>query len=263
MDDTYQIYVNRVARMTLPEAHKSQAQHIQASPKFQKQADGTVEPVSFPGYSVITPPWAEETRNQAFYERLQAFQQQVLKQLQPDLLNPVPANSFHMTLADLIWNDAYRHAHDADPEFDAKLRDRISESFDKCQHLVQSEKLICWQAIGLFVRTRAVGVCLVPRNEDSYNRVVQLRRAIYQNSALMALGVEQQYHFTAHVTLGYFTDAVSDVDREPVGQTLIDLNQQWLDIEEPQDLQIHRAELRKFEDMTQYHRTDDFPVLEF
>ncbi|MEO1378556.1 MAG: DUF1868 domain-containing protein, partial [Cyanobacteria bacterium J06635_10] len=34
MDDNYQTYMNRVARMTLPEAYASQVQYLKESPKF-------------------------------------------------------------------------------------------------------------------------------------------------------------------------------------------------------------------------------------
>ncbi|HLO47612.1 MAG TPA: DUF1868 domain-containing protein, partial [Kamptonema sp.] len=37
MDDTYQAYVNRAARLTLLDTYKSQVEHIQESPKFKLQ----------------------------------------------------------------------------------------------------------------------------------------------------------------------------------------------------------------------------------
>lgn len=257
MDDTYQIYVNRVARMTLLEAYQAQAQHIQSSPKFQQQPDGTFEPVSFPGYSIITPPWVEDAENSGFYERLQEFQQQILAQSPPGLVIPLPPDSFHMTLADLIWDSAYRHAIE-NPDFEGSLRDRIAQSFQQVQ---ASGDPIYWQVLGLMVMPRAIGVCLAPKDEGSYDRVSQLRRAVYQNLDLMALGIEQQYHFTAHITLGYFGD-VSGVDRATISQTLGNLTQGWID-SSPEALLIDRAELRKFDDMTCYYRQPDFPILEF
>ena len=78
MDDNYQIYLNRVARMTLPEAYKSQIQHIQESSKFQPTSDGKREVAPFPGYTIITPPGEEDKQNSAFYEKLQDYQQQLL-----------------------------------------------------------------------------------------------------------------------------------------------------------------------------------------
>lgn len=246
--------------MTLPEAYQSQVQHIQPSPKFQRQPSGAFQPVSFPGYSVITPPWTEDLENAEFYQGIQTLQQQITAQLSPDLVVPIPPDSFHVTLADLIWDSAYHHASEK-PEFDQQLRDRISESMQRYSPLEKTP--VYWQALGLVVMPRAIGVCLVPKDEKSYQQVLELRRNLYQNLDLMALGIEQQYHFTAHITLGYFGESAIDGDRNAIGQMLNTLTQEWLNSGAPQALQIHRAELRKFDDMTCYYREADWPVLEF
>jgi hypothetical protein len=261
LDDTYQVYVNRVARMTLPESYRSQVQHIQASPKFQQYPGGDAKPVPFPGYSVITPPWVDDAKNEEFYRWLQTYQQQLLQQVEPGVVVPVPADSFHLTLADLIWDSAYHHAKE-NPDFETKLREQIAQSFEQSQPLVQGEGQVLWQALGLIVMTRAIGVCLVPADESSYQRVLHMRRSIYQNSNLMGLGIEQQYHFTAHITLGYFGTGSIQADRDRLGQALNDLNQQQLE-SGTQKLWVHRAELRKFDDMTRYYREADWSALEF
>lgn len=246
----------------MPETYQSQAQYIQLSPKFEQQPDGQILPTPFPGYTVITPPWNEDDKNAAVYSHLKQYQQQLLEKLEPNLLIPVPAQSFHFTLADLIWAGSFRHACE-DPAFEQQLHDRVAQSFRKSQPLVQSDKPIHWQIIGLFLRTRALGVCLVPRDEDSYDRVVALRRTVYQNSDLIALGVEQQYNFTAHITLGYFGEAANTADRDRLGQILIDLNNHWLETDQTHDVCVHRAELRKFEDMTEYQRDSTWPAVNF
>ncbi|HEY9645705.1 MAG TPA: hypothetical protein V6C88_05005 [Chroococcidiopsis sp.] len=263
MDDSYQTYINRVARLTLPEAYKSQAQHTHTSPKFQRSSTSAAyEAIAFPGYSVITPPWVEETENQAFYEHLGTFQKQLVETLSPDVLIPLPPDSFHMTLADLIWDSSYRHA-DENPDFQTKLRDRIQQSFEQCRGKVHIGQPSYWQIMGLVLMPRALGVCLAPKDEDSYNRLLHLRRAIYQQPELFALGVEQQYHFTAHITLGYFGEGMAQLDRDAFSETINALNLSWLDLEMRQPFLVHRAELRKFDDMTRYYREPDWPALSF
>ncbi len=215
----------------------------------------------FPGYTVITPPWEEDAENSAFYQNLQACQEQVLQQLDENLLVPVPPDSFHVTLADLIWDSAYRHAVDENPQFETQLYSAMAQSFEKCKSLVTGSNPIRWQLLGLHIMPRALGVCLLPADEDAYDRILQLRRCIYQNHDLIALGIEQQYHFTAHVTLGYFGDVSPELDRERVSATISQLNDQWL--ENSQELWVHWAELRKFDDMTRYYRQPDWPILEF
>lgn len=258
MDETYQIYVNRVARLTLPEAYASQLQNIQTSPKFTSNQ----EAVAFPGYSVTSPPWCEDGENDNFYQNLQQTQQALVEQLPSGLMIPVPPTSFHITFADLIWHDDYREAAKNNAQFDQQLRNRVSESFKQCYSTLKQDKPISWQLLGLMVRPRAIAVCLVPKTEEDYQRAAILRRCLYQNPDLIALGIEQQYHFTAHVTLGYFGEIPADLDRAAVADTLDSFNQQWLEAS-PQVLQVKRAELRKFDDMTDYYREATFPVLEF
>ncbi len=90
---------------------------------------------------------------------------------------------------------------------------------------------------------------------------MNFRRTIYQNPKLIALGIEQHYHFTAHITLGYFGEVSPDLDRTNLSTVLSQLNQQWL-LNSPEFL-INRVELRKFDDMTYYHREADWPSLDF
>lgn len=256
MDGTYQDYINRVARLTLAETYQSQLEHIQESPKF-KLTNGKIVATPFPGLTVMTPPWQEDSANAVLYQNLQECQQKLLARLPGDLLVPVPPDSFHLTLADLIWDGAYRDAA-KNPEFDGKLRSRVAESFSSCS---ESSSPIRWMVLGIMVFTRALAVCLAPTDENSYRQILEFRRGIYQNPDLIALGIEQQYHFTGHITLGYFGEIVPDLDREGLSQTLSELNDQWL--ESPQQLWVQRAELRKFDDMRRYWREPDWPVFEF
>jgi hypothetical protein len=214
LDETYQTYLNRVARLTLPATYKSQLQHIQESPKFKLLPDGSRQAVSFPGYTVCTPPWGEVSENSEFYNSLQEIQEQLLQQLAPGLMVAVPPDSFHLTLADLIWDSAYRHAQRENPNFEKQLQERIQESFQKYQQTMARGNPIGWQLLGLMIRPRAIAVCLAPKDEDSYKRMLEFRRLIYQNSGLIGLGIEQQYHFTSHITLGYFGSIAPNLDRD-------------------------------------------------
>lgn len=263
MDETYQAYIERVGRLTQASAFDSQLQNIQESPKFQPSSEGIREPAYFPGYSVISPPWRNDDEdNEGFYSQLAAFREELLAALGQDFLIPVPAASFHVTLADLIWDGAFRHAVETNPQFEEQLRHQIAESFAQYRGTTASGTPLLWQLLGLLVRPRALVVSLLPKEAIAYNRLVELRRAIYQNPELIRLGVEQQYYFTAHITLGYFGEIPADLDREAIATTLTRFNEKWIEIE-PQIVTIKRGELRKFENMTRFEREDDFPAIEF
>lgn len=263
MDNNYQTYLNRVARMTLPEAYKSQVQHVQESFKFQPNSEGVRQASPFPGYAVITPPSEEDRANSAFYTSLSQYQKQLLElPFHQDLMVPVPVSSLHFTLADLIWDSAYRDACQSNPNFEQDLHSCFTEIFQDYQKLIETgNDSIRWQMLGLVLMPRAVGVCLVPQNEGCYSQILNLRRAIYQNPKLMALGIEQHYHFTAHITLGYFGNIPSDLDRTRLALMLSDLNQQWLS--NSPEIVVTSAQLRKFDDMSRFYREPNWPVLDF
>ena len=259
MDESYHTYLSRVAKMTLPATYESQVKNIQESPKF-RLTDGTRQPVAFPGYSAITPPGAEDPANSAVFKDLAACQQQLIEKLEADLLVLVDPASFHFTLADLIWDSAYRMASDANPDFESKLIDRIEDSFKIYQDSIVDTTPNRWQVMGLTVRPRAIEVSLVPKDESSYDRIIALRRAIYQNSGLISLGIEQQYYFTAHTTLAYFANVQQEIDRVRLSDTLQEYNMHWLD--HPQEIILAQAQLRKFTDMYTYERQPNFPIVQ-
>ena len=260
MDESYHTYLNRVAKMTLSATYESQVKNIQQSPKFRLTADGGREPVAFPGYSVITPPGAEDPGNSAVYQELATCQQQLIEKLEPDLLVLVDPASFHFTLADLIWDSAYLMATEANSDFESKLRDRIEDSFQIYNSSLVEPKPIRWQIMGLTVRPRAIEVSLVPKDEYSYDRIIAFRRAIYQSSSLMSLGIEQQYYFTAHTTLAYFANVDREIDRVRLSDTLQAYNMHWLD--HPQEIVLAQGQLRKFTDMYTYERQPNFPIIQ-
>ncbi|MEO0408423.1 MAG: DUF1868 domain-containing protein, partial [Cyanobacteria bacterium P01_A01_bin.135] len=187
MDDLYMDYINRLARMTLPDSYRSQLTYIQPSSKYSQSEAGPV-PQPFPGYSVVTPPRPDDPGNEAVYAALETLQNDLKRQL-GEIVAMVPPDSLHLTLADLIWYDAYRTAAQS-PDFHGKLQQAIAYSFQDYQRrTAQSASPCAWQILGLVIMPRAVGVVLAPKTEAAYQQILNLRRSIYQNRSLMALGV--------------------------------------------------------------------------
>lgn len=240
----------------MPSACAMQLQGIQQSPKFVAG-----KPASFPGYSVITPPAAEDSANQDFYHQVEKLQQQLSQQLETDFFIPLPNASFHLTLADLIWDENYRQIVAANPDFDQELRRQTAISFQEYQSQSNNQPLT-WQLWGVVTRPRAIMACLVPKDQQSYQAVVKLRRALYQNSGLIALGIEQQYDLTAHITLGYFDQIPNSLNRDRLCIVLSQINDRLVESELP-EFSIKQAQLRKFEDMVHYHREPDWTVVNF
>lgn len=263
MDDNYQTYLNRVARMTLPEVYISQVQNIQQSPKYQPSPSGRRQAAPFPGYTIITLPRENDSENSTFYTQIENFQQELMElSFGDNFIILVPKSSFHLTLANLIWDNAYADACEKHPDFHVELKSCFADIFAQYENSKTiNNSPIYWQMLGLTITPRALRICLIPKDKESYEQIINLRRIIYQNSKLMKLGIEQQYDFTAHVTLGYFGEIPKDLDKELLSTKLTQLNHQWTAI--APELLVHSAELRKFDDMTRYYRESDFPRLDF
>ena len=248
-------------RLTLPETYQSQVQHIQESAKFRPDPEIGRQPVPFPGYSIIAPPMKDDPENQAFYAELAAYQQQIVTVLGNQLFIPVPKESFHLTLADLIWDSTYRHASQTNPDFEPQLQQQSAQIFQQSGELTEGKPLQ-FQLLGLMVMTRAIAVCLSPTDPHSHDRLLKFRSNIYQTRKLMALGIEQQYYFTPHITLGYFGEIPPADQLGQLSDQFDALNQRWVG-KDPQEFWVQRAELRKFDDMTSYYRQPGWPTLEF
>ncbi len=258
MDDSYQAYLERLSKMVQPDSYHSTLQYLCKSPKFARTTDGVVRAVLFPGYTLISPTNEDDTVNVEAYAAIQTASDALASQLPEGLLIGLPPTSYHMTIADLIWDSAYRDLS-LDPAYDANLRDRLAALFSEVKPQVVGPTCVSWQVLGFVVMPRAIGVCLIPSDEASYRRTVRVRRSIYQDSAMMGLGIDQQYHFTAHVTLGYFGDIPANLDRAAIAKTLSEANQHFA--QDKVVLSLDRAELRRFEDMTVYTREPEWPVL--
>lgn len=254
MDGSYQNYVNRVVQMTVPSNYKQQLKNIQSSPKF---IDG--KPVEFPGFSIITPPQVEDNYNQEFYQDLDFIASQLKAKLDSEFFLGLPLQSFHLTLADLIWEKTYINAVKQNPNFDVLLVAEMAKIFDEYKSFLTKVSILELEVLGLSIFPRAIAVCLSP-TEASYEPIIKLRQLIYQNEEIIKLGIEQQYDFAAHVTLGYFDKIDGDIDLEKVESVIKEVNDLW--IENPAHLfQLKQFELRKFTDMINYHRQPEWATI--
>jgi hypothetical protein len=256
VDDTYQSYINRVAPQTLAIAYEQQLANAQGSPKFEQR-----QPVPFPGFSLVTPIAAEDAINQGFYGHLATVQKQVAEILGDSFIS-IPTSSLHLTVADLIWDGPYRELRRQNPDFEQQLCACVQHSFADCQLQEIQYKNCQWQVLGILILPRSLGVVLAPQQEKDYDPLMMVRRVVYQNSTLIGLGIEQQYRYTAHITLGYFDAAIEHLkDPKILGENLAQINDHWLE-SAPQILNIHSLELRYFSDMTCFTRQPHYPVLQ-
>jgi len=247
MQGNYQSYVNKVVQMTIPTNYKQQLKNIQSSPKFIHG-----KPVEFPGFSVITPPYVEDDYNQEFYQNLQLISSQLTEKLGEDFFLALPSESFHLTLADLIWDKSYLNAVKENLNFDDILISELAKIFKEYQSLIPKNQSLELEIIGLSIFPRAIAVCLVP-TESSYELIIKLRQLIYQNEEIINLGIEQHYDFAAHVTLGYFNQIDDNINSEKIESIIKEINYLLIDDCTP-IFKLKEFEIRKFTNMINYTR---------
>lgn len=255
LDDQYQVYINRLMGMTRLEHYRSQWPLIQPSPKFDVLPNGSIEPTFFPGYTLMTPPGSQDSGNGDFFQRLEAVKNEFWQGLPPNLAVPLPSETFHLTIADLIWDSTYQQEVESRPDYEVELQTQIGKVLAQQPSTGTSIGL---KVLGFIVMTRAIAVCLAPNTEADYQTILNLRRSLYQTSELLALGIDQQYHFTAHITLGYFVGSEGiTVDSDKLSQDLDRLNDVFLD--DFPEFQLQTVELRKFRNMLEFDRQEPWP----
>ena len=68
----------------------------------------------------------------------------------------------------------------------------------------------------------------------------------------MGLGIEQRYHFTAHMTVVYFGNIAAELWKKSFIHLLLELNQK--SIADSPTILVKHAELRKFNGVSLYYR---------
>ena len=252
MNTSYQSYVNKVIQMALTANYKQQLKFIQSSPKFNQ---GKAE--AFPGYTIMTPPAKEDKFNQQINKSLEELQKQIKQELSYDFFIAVPPETFHITVADLIWDKTYINAVKENSNFDLLLITEINKIFAESEKKLAKVDSLDLEVVGISIFPRAIAVCFIP-TEESYELLIKLRQLIYQNEQIINLGIEQQYDFVGHVTLGYFDEIPEDLDYEKVALIIKNVNNKWIANDLPM-FNIKQWELRKFTDMVTYIYQPEWP----
>lgn len=250
--------------LTRPETYQFQWQHVQSSPKFLPTGvPGQYEPAPFPGYTVMTPPAGEDAHNQVFYSDLETLQKQLHDHLGSELFIPLPPDTFHLTVADLIWGADYQATAQEKPNFDNQLLDCLTRTFQRIQ---PQDGNLLFKPVGLMLMNRAIGLCFIPADESTHQGITHLRRTLYQNPEIIALGIEPQYPYTAHITLGYLGSIPPTLEGDRLSSDLTRLNEVWQQnpqTEKRAGLTLHRAELRKFDSMVNFYRASQWPTIDW
>ncbi len=161
------------------------------------------KPVPYPGCTVLAIPYP--CRDLAYMADLQGKLVEASEEFAP-----VPVDTFHMTIADLVAGEKYE-------SLGARRRNQL---------LARASELAASWNCGTLIRARICGLSAFPgvvvalvdfESASDYQKVIQLRSAIYGDGQLREFGVTREFPFVGHVTLGYVESAAANRVAEVTG----------------------------------------------
>ena len=120
---------------------------------------------------------------------------------------PVVPGSFHVTAAGLL---ARAHWRLGELDRQTELTQRALNGIAK--HYRSHARFAHWVFAGLSIFEHALVALLTPTDPKCYDALVRLRALIYQDEALTRLGVKQPRPLMLHITLGYFTERLRELN---------------------------------------------------
>lgn len=257
MEDSFMKYNQRIdSILTNMEVFKRSRETWGPAGRFKKDNAGLWEPEDHPGYTIITPTFEDDSDNVETYTTLGAIRDILLERIVFSKCVPSPVASIHLTIADLIAGKAYKNGIMNTKE--QELLQVLSSVFSQ----LILPGLIRMEVRGVSLFTQGFVIALVGAvDENGYMRLTSLRDVIYRDERLKNLGVVRKFKLTGHLTLAYIEETLSEQDQNQLAETLITLNKQFFAT--PLPLNIARAEVRKFDNMTRFYRQREWPVFEF
>ncbi len=252
-------YNNRIESLLTETTLRQRAGEIKPpAGRFMRKDTGEWTPLEHPGYTIITPPFEdeEEEDNVQTYETLRDVQQFILERLNPLQYAPAPEAPLHFTISDLVSGDTYKKRVDGPQEQSFLIA--LASCFDE----LNLRGAIKMNVLGVSLFLGGFVIALVGAyDEQSYKRLMLFRNAIYEAERLKNFGVLRKFKFTGHITLAYIESELSAKDRTRLAKTLVDVKERFFD--NPLPLNVVRADVRKFDDMSRFYRCEGWPVFLF
>ena len=243
IDGTLNDYLERLDRWTSRQGWLTSLAKIESSEKFR---GGAAQPIS--GCTLITPTYGESKLCRVVYSQIHRARSAILEGLGLRC-NLVPEACLHVTAADLISGAHYDARRALVPDLEVRLRDRVATLLSQ---QAQLDAPLEWRVSGLAFFQHALVCVLAPCSERDYEPISEMRRSIYGDEGIRALGVKTPLPFLAHITLAYYEEIPSlGVRQDWVGK-YAELQSQLGCAEA--SFFIDQIDLRWFRDMVGYHQ---------
>lgn len=253
MEMNYVDYLKHVENVLKKETIREFASQLKTLGKFQESSDGLWEPVPYSGYTLITPTFLDDLENVGFYRLFSDIREELFWNIPFPGIVWVPTITLHLTIGRLISGDVFasRIMNSREEEFLFALSQLFSQ--------LSSSRSLKYEVKGLSVFPEGVIAAIVsPVTEDDYQRLQAFRDFLYTDEVLKDLGVERKRGFYGHVTLFYIEEELSEEDRRMLVEAITDINKRFLST--PLPFNLARAEVRKFDNFSEFYRQDHWPV---
>ena len=160
---------------------------------------------------------------------------------------PVPPNTYHMTVADLLSDNRYSTASGNKPMMDA--------FFQTVKEIIARHRCRTFDAqiVGIGAFPGVVVAFVDFTSEEDYSWIVRLRDAIFADPTVKNEGVERRFPFVGHLTLGYVESLVTNgfnADMNETRRAVNEMRQATPPV--PMSFTIAGAALYSFPDMSRY-----------
>lgn len=211
-------------------------------------------PLPYPGFAMQA--MLEASFNcEALFMELQDVQRQVVACLpEPGILYPLPAKSFHQTVANAFSAERLeRHVEQTGRS------DALQEAVARC--------VASWQApsgrppvmrlVGLSVFRTAIGILGVFDNAADFQRIIAFRDRFYGDPELAEMGLRRTRPFIGHVTLAYVEAELREDDKRRLVEGICRVNASLRD--RRLVMELPRAELRRYDDLSDFLTDPAYP----
>lgn len=257
MELSYQDYLKQVAHVLNEETNGKVASQVNTLGKFEKSAHGQWVPVSYEGFSLITPTFTDDSENADCYREIDHIRQEIREKDFPQFV-AVPVSAFHMTVARLISGEV----------FAKKIRNNDGHENELLSVLIQVlseiniDMPLKFEIKGFSLFPDGVIAAIVsPVTADDYRYLQAFRDHIYSDQVLADLGVERRRNFCGHISLYYIEQDLSGNEKAMLTEILQNINRRFF--QSPLPYRITRAEVRKFENFLKFYRNDNWPIYRF
>lgn len=258
LDLSFQDYTQRQLHEISLEGIQASVNQISPSGHFSFRNSNWV-PEPYEGFAILSMT-QDNPGNVHLNERLKELQIEIESIFNhPGTFYSLPTVSYHQTIANTLSAERFQK-HIKVPGLEKDYPEIIGNAFRKIHSFNENEP-IRMSMVGLSIFRTAIGILGIFKKEDDYFRILRFRQKFYSNHPLQELGIRMTRPFIGHITLGYFEKVPDPGEAQLLSNKIQELNHELFKV--PPVFFISQAGLRKYLNLSQFDRKDEFPYHSF